>query len=86
MRPSNPRAAWPERNLRRITVPPDGGTRHLSALTNFQRQILISPVIPAGGGPAIATLRQVTITIQYTTPQLNVPKQYVLNTFISPYR
>ena len=54
-------------------------------LTNFQRQILISPVI-VGGGPPSTTLRQVTITIQYTLPQFNVPRQYVLNTYISPYR
>ena len=56
-------------------------------LTNFQRQILISPVFPPGGGLIpIATLRAVTITIQYQTPQFKVPRQYVLNTFISEYR
>jgi prepilin-type N-terminal cleavage/methylation domain-containing protein len=56
-------------------------------LTNFQRQILISPVFPPGGGPIpIATLRSITITIQYTTPQFRVPRQYVLNTYISEYR
>jgi len=55
-------------------------------LTNFQRQILISPVFPVGGGPASTTLRAVTITVQYTTPQSSLPRQYVLNTFISPYR
>jgi prepilin-type N-terminal cleavage/methylation domain-containing protein len=65
---------------------PAAGPDTCLPLTNFQRQILISPVIPPGGGPAIATLRQVTITIQYTTPRLNVPRQYVLSTFISPYR
>jgi hypothetical protein len=56
-------------------------------LTNFQRQILISPVFPPGGGPIpIATLRAITITIQYQTPQFKVPRQYVLNTYISEYR
>jgi prepilin-type N-terminal cleavage/methylation domain-containing protein len=56
-------------------------------LTNFQRQILISPVFPAGGGLVpIPTLRAITITIQYQTPQFKVPRQYVLNTFISEYR
>jgi len=64
------------------TCPPDV----CNTLTNFKRQILISPVIPAGGGPPSNTLRAVTITIQYTLPQFQVPKQYVLNTFISPYR
>jgi len=62
------------------TCPPDV----CNNLTNFTRQILISPVIV--GGQASPTLRQVTITIQYTLPQFNVPRQYVLNTYISPYR
>jgi prepilin-type N-terminal cleavage/methylation domain-containing protein len=64
------------------TCPPDV----CNTLTNFTRNILISPVIPPGGGPASPTLRQVTITVQYTTPQLNVPRQYVVNTYISPFR
>ena len=65
------------------TCPPDVCT----PMTNFTRQILISPVFPPGGGPVpIASLRAVTITIQYTTPQFRVPRQYVLNTFISEYR
>lgn len=55
-------------------------------LTNFQRQITISPVFPAGGGPAYTTLRQVTITVQYTTPQNSIPRQYVLNSYISTFR
>src|SRR5271167_4815831 len=63
------------------TCPPDV----CNNLTNFTRQILISPVI-VGGGPPSTTLRAVTITIQYTLPQFNVPRQYVLSTFISPYR
>jgi prepilin-type N-terminal cleavage/methylation domain-containing protein len=64
------------------TCPPDV----CNNLTNFTRQIQISPVVPAGGGPPSTTLRGVTITIQYTLPQFNVPRQYVLSTFISPYR
>jgi prepilin-type N-terminal cleavage/methylation domain-containing protein len=63
------------------TCPPDV----CNNLTNFTRQIVIAPVI-VGGGPPSPTLRQVTITIQYTLPQFNVPRQYVLNTYISPYR
>jgi len=62
------------------TCPPDV----CNNLTNFTRQIVIAPVI-VGGQPS-PTLRQVTITIQYTLPQFNVPRQYVLNTYISPYR
>jgi prepilin-type N-terminal cleavage/methylation domain-containing protein len=64
------------------TCPPDTCT----PLTTFQRQVQILPVLPAGGGPPIATLRQVTITIQYNTPQIKVPRNYVMNTFISQYR
>ena len=65
---------------------PAAGADTCLPLTNFQRQILISPVFPAGGGPASTTLRAVTITVQYTTPQFQIPRQYVLSTFISPYR
>ena len=65
--------------------PPAAGPDTCLPLTNFQRQIQIGPVQDQFGN-TIATLRAVTITIQYTTPQLKFPKQYVLNTFISPYR
>jgi prepilin-type N-terminal cleavage/methylation domain-containing protein len=64
------------------TCPPDVCT----TLSTFQRQIEILPVIPAGGGPPSASLRQITITIQYNTPQFRLPRNYVLNTFISQYR
>ena len=65
---------------------PAAGPDTCLPLTSFTRQIQILPVFPVGGGPALATLRAVTITVQYSTPQLNVPRQYVLNTYISPYR
>jgi prepilin-type N-terminal cleavage/methylation domain-containing protein len=65
---------------------PGPGPDVCTPLTNFQRQISITPVFPPAGGPAIPTLRAVTITIQYTTPQSSLPRQYVLNTFISQYR
>jgi prepilin-type N-terminal cleavage/methylation domain-containing protein len=55
-------------------------------LTNFTRQIAITPVFPIGGGPPTPTLRQVTITVQYTTPQFKLPRQYVLTTYVSQYR
>jgi prepilin-type N-terminal cleavage/methylation domain-containing protein len=63
------------------TCPPDT----CLLLTNFQRQIQITAVNDAFGNP-IPTLRAVTITVKYTTPQSSMPRQYVLNTFISPYR
>lgn len=64
------------------TCPPDVCT----PLINFQRQIQILPVFPPGSLVPIPTLRQVTITIQYNTPQFKLPRQYVLNTYISQYR
>jgi prepilin-type N-terminal cleavage/methylation domain-containing protein len=64
------------------TCPPDVCT----PLTNFQRQILIQPVFPAGSLIPIPTLRQMTVTIQYNIPQFKLPRQYVLNTYISQYR
>lgn len=67
-----------------MTLPgPDGivGTADdvLMGLTNFQRSIAIADT------PS-ADLRSITITIQYYTPQLKFPKQYVLSGFISQYR
>jgi len=54
-------------------------------LTNFTRQIAITPVLDQFGN-TILTLRAITITVQYNVPQFKIPRQYVLNTFISPYR
>jgi prepilin-type N-terminal cleavage/methylation domain-containing protein len=64
---------------------PGAGTDTCLPLTNFQRQISITPVFDQFGN-LIPTLRAVTITIQYNVPQFKIPRQYVLNTFISPYR
>jgi len=63
------------------TCPPDV----CYPLTNYSRQILISPVLDSTGNP-IPTLRQVQITVQYTTAQLKTSKQYILTTFISQFR
>jgi prepilin-type N-terminal cleavage/methylation domain-containing protein len=54
-------------------------------LTNYQRQISIVPANDANGNP-IPTLNIVTITVQYNNPQLKVPQNYVLTTYISQYR
>jgi prepilin-type N-terminal cleavage/methylation domain-containing protein len=54
-------------------------------LTGYQRTILISPVYDAGGN-LVTTLRQVNITMQYTTSQAKLPKTYVLSGFISEYQ
>jgi prepilin-type N-terminal cleavage/methylation domain-containing protein len=54
-------------------------------LSNYQRQIAIVPATDAAGNP-IPTLDVVTITVQYNTPQLKIPQNYVLTTYISQYR
>jgi prepilin-type N-terminal cleavage/methylation domain-containing protein len=52
-------------------------------LTNYQRSILVSPLYDANNN-LIPTLRGVTITVQYATPQ-NSQATYILNTYISEY-
>jgi prepilin-type N-terminal cleavage/methylation domain-containing protein len=55
-------------------------------LNNFQRQIAITPLNDATGNP-YGSLRQVTVTVQYTTSQYRlVQKQYVMSAYISQYR
>jgi prepilin-type N-terminal cleavage/methylation domain-containing protein len=54
-------------------------------LSNYQRTILIQPVIDAFGNTS-ATLRGVTITIQYTAPQFRLPKTFILTSYISQFR
>lgn len=68
---------------------PDGifGTSDdvLLPLTNYQRQVTISPVLDVNGN-LVTTLRGINVTIQYTTPRLGVAKTYVLSSFISQFR
>jgi len=47
-------------------------------LTGYQRTIAISPVN--------ASLRSVTITVQYTTAQMKLQKAYVVNSYISQFQ
>jgi prepilin-type N-terminal cleavage/methylation domain-containing protein len=54
-------------------------------LTGYQRTIVISPLYDSGG-VLIATLRSVTITIQYATTQTRQPKTYILNSYISEFQ
>jgi len=56
----------------------------LIPLTGYQRTILIGPVFDASGN-VVSTLRSVTITVQYNTPQVKTGKTYILNSFISQY-
>ncbi len=63
------------------TCPPD----NCYSLSNYKRTIAITPFALAGGGTD-PTLNSITITVTYTTPQLRIPQNYVLNTVISQYR
>jgi prepilin-type N-terminal cleavage/methylation domain-containing protein len=55
-------------------------------LNNFQRQIAITPLNDQTGNQ-YSVLRQITITIRYTTSQnLKVQKNYVMTAYISQYR
>ncbi len=74
-----------------LTMPgPDGiyGTADdvIQPLTNFTRSIVIADVPNPATGTNYTNLRQLTITVQYYTPQYRLPKQYVLTSFISQYR
>lgn len=53
-------------------------------LSNYTRTIAIQQA--TNGGVPIPTLNIVTITITYTTPQLKIPKNYVLVAHVSQYR
>jgi type IV pilus modification protein PilV len=50
-------------------------------LTPFQRTVVFSELSP----PA-PTLRGVTVTISYMTPQMKLQKNYILNSFISQFK
>jgi prepilin-type N-terminal cleavage/methylation domain-containing protein len=54
-------------------------------LTAFQRTIVFAPLYDTQGN-LVTTLRGVTISMQYSTPQTNLQKTYVLNSFISQYQ
>jgi hypothetical protein len=57
----------------------------LIPLTGYKRTVLIGQVTDATGN-VLASLRNVTITVQYSTPQTNTPKTYILNSYISQYQ
>jgi prepilin-type N-terminal cleavage/methylation domain-containing protein len=57
----------------------------LIPLTGYTRTILISPVYDSSGN-LVGSLRAVTITISYSTTQTQLPKSYILNSYISEYQ
>ena len=82
-------ATCPNSGVECLTEPgPDGilGTADdiILSLNNYQRQILIAPLLDTSGNP-IQTLRQVTVTISYSVPNSTVPKTYVLTEYVSAY-
>jgi prepilin-type N-terminal cleavage/methylation domain-containing protein len=82
-------AVCPNGGVQCLTEPgPDGilGTADdvILSLNTYTRTIAISPLLD-GNGNVIPTLVSVTITIQYTVPQIGHLKTYVLNEYISSY-
>jgi carbonic anhydrase len=55
------------------------------SLANFQRQIAISSVLNADG-TTNQTLKQIVVTISYTTGTSTVPRTYTVNALISSFR
>ncbi len=53
-------------------------------LTGYQRTITIGPMYNTQG-ELESSLRSVTITVQYTTTQMNAQKTYVLSSYISQF-
>lgn len=56
----------------------------VQSLSNFTRRVQIQPLLDVNGNP-IQTLNQVTVTIQYTSPNSSVPKNYVNSEYVSTY-
>ena len=54
-------------------------------LTGYKRKILISPVYDSSNN-LVVSLRGVNVTVQYASTQANLPKTYVLSSFISQYQ
>ncbi len=74
-----------------VTLPgPDGilGTPDDTAysLSNFTREITIAPVLEADGKTIDPNLKQITVTISYTTGGAAVPRSYVVTALISAFR
>lgn len=53
-------------------------------LTQYQRAVQILPVYDTNNN-LVSSLRNVNVTVQYTTPQHTQPKTYVLNSYISQF-
>jgi type II secretory pathway pseudopilin PulG len=74
-----------------ITLPgPDGilGTADDTgmSLANFTRQIQIAPVLESDGVTVDPNLKQITVTVSYSTGGTTVPRSYTVNALISAFR
>jgi prepilin-type N-terminal cleavage/methylation domain-containing protein len=74
-----------------ITLPgPDGilGTADDQAygLDNFSREIRIATVLESDGVTIDPNLKQITVTVSYTTGGSTVPRTYTVNALISAFR
>lgn len=74
-----------------ITLPgPDGilGTADDTAmsLANFTRQITIATVLGSDGVTIDPNLKQITVTVSYSTGGSTVPRSYTVNALISAFR
>ena len=56
------------------------------SLTNFTREIKISPVLEADGVTTDPNLKQVTVTVSYATGTSAVPRSYTVNVLLSAFR
>jgi type IV pilus modification protein PilV len=56
------------------------------SLANFQRQILITPVLQQPGNVPNPNLTHVTVNVQYTKPGMKAPRVYTTNALISAFR
>jgi type II secretory pathway pseudopilin PulG len=54
-------------------------------LSNFQRQVTIANTLNPDGTPNLS-LKQITVTVQYTKQGFRVPRTYTVNSLISVYR
>jgi hypothetical protein len=56
------------------------------SLANFTREIQISPVLEPDGVTLNPNLKQITVTVSYTTGTSTVPRSYTVNVLLSAFR
>jgi hypothetical protein len=56
------------------------------SLANFTRQIQIANVLESDGVTTDPNLKQVTVTVSYSTGTSTVPRTYTVNALVSAFR